>query len=98
MEQAPFPEEPANLKFLRRMVNLLTIVMIAGVVIITTVFVIRFSSSVPALPDQITLPGGETASAFTQGLDWYAVVTESDKIIIFDRRTGALKQTIEIAN
>ncbi len=83
---------------LRRLVTVLTAVMIAGVVIITAMFVIRFSSRPAPLPDQIMLPSGETAAAFTQGRDWYAVVTDGDTILIFDRATGALRQTIELTN
>ncbi|MEO0751304.1 MAG: DUF6476 family protein, partial [Pseudomonadota bacterium] len=34
--------------------------------------------------------------AFTQGDDWYAVVTEDDQILIFDRDSGTLRQTITV--
>jgi hypothetical protein len=50
----------------------------------------------PALPDSITLPDGTRATAFTQGSDWYAVVTAQDQILIFDRATGALRQTVTL--
>ena len=74
--------------------------MIAGLVIIIALFVIRFSEEpatyVAPLPEAITLPDGTTATAFTQGRDWYAVVTESDEILIFDRTSGTLRQTIRI--
>ena len=81
---------------------MLTITMIAGMVLITTLFVIRFSGDrVPAgnqiaLPVSITLPNGTTATAFTQGPNWYAVVTANDEILIFDLATGALRQTVMI--
>jgi hypothetical protein len=42
------------------------------------------------------LPEGARALAFTQGRDWYAVVTERDEILIFDRATGALRQRVAI--
>ncbi|MGO4915744.1 DUF6476 family protein [Pseudogemmobacter sp. W21_MBD1_M6] len=101
MDDAPIPvEEPANLKFLRRLVTILTGTMIAGLVIIIGLIVIRFSddrkTSAPALPDSIALPDGSVPHAFTQGGDWYAVVTASDQILIYDRKTGALRQTIQI--
>ncbi len=91
--------EPANLRFLRRLVTVLTAVMIAGLVAIVSLIVIRFTAatSAPApLPDEITLPSGARATAFTQGGDWYAVVTDEDQILIFDRKSGDLRQTIDI--
>ena len=88
--------EPPNLRFLRRLVTVLTAVMIGGLLVITGLLVIRFSQTGPALPDQITLPDGATAQAFTQGTGWYAVVTTDNQILIFDQLTGALTQSIQI--
>jgi hypothetical protein len=42
------------------------------------------------------LPDGATATAFTQGSDWYAIVTDTNQILIYDRLTGALRQTVVI--
>jgi uncharacterized protein DUF6476 len=93
-------KEPANLRLLRLLVTILMLVMIGGFLVIVALFVIRFSSdrssSPPALPDAITLPDGTKAQAFTVGRDWYAVVTEDDTILIFDRASGELRQTIAI--
>ena len=36
------------------------------------------------------------AVTFTQGPDWYAVVTQEDVILIFDRMTGELRQRVAI--
>lgn len=91
--QAP---EPANLRFLRRLVTVLTVSMIAGVILITALIVIRYNQTATPLPDVITLPDGTTATAFTQARNWYAVVTEDDQILIFARDSGRLLQTIEI--
>ncbi len=76
--------------------TLLTVVMIGGLLVITALLVIRFSQTAPPLPDQITLPEDATAQAFTQGDNWYAVVTTDNRILIFDRMTGALRQTVQI--
>ena len=92
------PIEPANLRFLRRLVTVLTAVMICGVVLVVGLLVTRLNRSAPPLPDQIVLPEGVTARAFTQGPDWYAIVTEDDQILIFDRLTGALRQTVRITD
>lgn len=71
--------------------------MIFGLLAIFTLLVMRFSTdSGPALPDTLTLPDGTTATAFTQGPDWYAVVTTNNTILILDRTTGRLRQTVQI--
>ena len=92
-EQTP---EPANLRFLRRLVTLLTVVMICGVLVVIVLLVTRLNGTTPVLPDQITLPDGAKVRAFTQGTDWYGVVTSNDEILIYDRLTGALRQTVTI--
>lgn len=89
-------EEPANLKFLRVLVTILTATMIGGLCIIIALIVIRYRDQSAPLPSSITLPDGATATAFTQGRDWYAVVTTDDEILIFDRVSGALRQTLLI--
>ena len=88
--------EPANLRFLRRLVTVLTATMIGGVLLIIVLIVMRFYNVSPVLPETIALPNGADAVAFTQRPDWYAVVTDSDQILIFDRVTGQITQTIDI--
>jgi hypothetical protein len=90
------PPEPANLRFLRRLVTVLTGVMIGGLLLIIALVVIRFNDAAPDLPDVITLPDGARATAFTRGTGWYAVVTDADEILVFDRMTGQLRQRITI--
>ena len=72
--------------------------MIVGLVVMITLVVIRLNTSAPdlALPDYITLPDGTRATAFTQAPNWYAVITDDDKIFIFDRDSGDLTQEISI--
>jgi hypothetical protein len=89
-------EEPANLRFLRRLVAVLTATMIAGVLLIVGLIVIRFYDVPPQLPETLVLPDGTKAVSFTQGPDWYAIVTSADEILIYDRVTGRLQQTIAI--
>ena len=92
------PIEPANLRFLRRLVTVLTVVMIFGLLVIIGLFVTRLGkTSAPLpLPDAITLPDGASPRAFTQGRDWYAIVTSGDEILIYGRASGKLRQTITI--
>ena len=70
--------EPANLRFLRRLVTVLTATMILGLLTIVALIVIKFMTPVttrPELPAEITLPAGQTAQAVTRGTSWIAVVT-----------------------
>ncbi|MEO1732677.1 MAG: DUF6476 family protein [Pseudomonadota bacterium] len=96
METPEYPEEPANLRFLRRLVTVLTAVMIFGLLTITALIVIRYRTPAPLLPDAITLPNGSRAVAFTTTPRWYAVVTSDDDILIFNR-DGVLQQTIPVS-
>jgi hypothetical protein len=100
MQDAPETvEEPRGLKLLKALVIVLMITMIGGLLTIVTLLVIRFPAPAPAppaLPDAIALPEGARAAAFTQGRGWYAVVTEANEILVFDRETGALRQRIAI--
>ena len=96
-EEPEDPPEPANLRFLRLLVTVLTATMIAGVAAIVFLIWHRYSNAAAPLPEVITLPSGATAGTFTQGPDWYAVVTTDDEILIFDRATGRLRQSLQIA-
>ncbi|MFO7759504.1 MAG: DUF6476 family protein [Roseovarius sp.] len=100
MDDSPPPVSPATLKFLARLVTVLTATMIVGVLVIVGLLVTRLQQAdttpAPALPDRVTLPDGATARAVTMGGDWYAVVTTDDRILIFDAATGDLRQTVRI--
>ncbi len=78
------------------MVMLLTAVMIGGVLVTFALIVIRLSDRTPKLPDQIELPDGAKAQALTIGNNWYAVVTEDNRILIFDKTTGKLRQEVAL--
>ncbi|WP_073195152.1 DUF6476 family protein [Roseovarius marisflavi] len=97
MDDTPQPVNPAMLKFLTRLVTTLTATMIVGLLVIITLFVIRFwGNDAPSLPEAVTLPDGARATAFTQGTGWYAIVTTDDRILIYDRTTGHLRQSVTI--
>ena len=87
---------PPQLIFLKRLVTALGVVMIAGFLVLIAALVIRLNSDPLPLPDRITLPEGVTATAFTQGTDWFAVVTSDNRILIYDRTTSALRQEVAI--
>lgn len=91
------PESARTLRFLKALVTVLTITMIGGLLTITALLVIRLQpESRPTLPESIVLPDGTEPFAFTAGKGWYAVVTEDDRILIFDGSDGALLQEITI--
>ncbi|WP_380054183.1 DUF6476 family protein [Falsihalocynthiibacter sp. SS001] len=105
MDKAPETENelPANLKFLRVLVTILTATMIAGLVVVITLLVTRFpdqetlsGAKTSVFPNEITLPDGVNATAYTQGSDWFAIVTDQDQILIYDRDDNSLRQTIDL--
>jgi Family of unknown function (DUF6476) len=89
---------PPGLRFLKWLVIVLAISMIAGVITIVALLVTRLQGggALP-LPESIALPDGARAQAVTAGADWYAVVTTDNRILIFDRLTGDLRQEVAIA-
>lgn len=90
--------EPANLRFLRRLVTVLTLVMIGGLVTVIALLVIRLQTPaprLPVLPEAIVLPAGVTPEAVTFGAGWVAVVI-GDTIAIYDAETGALRQQVTV--
>jgi hypothetical protein len=97
--------EPANLRWLRRLVTTLTAVLILGVIAIVALLVIRLNAAgpglSPALPAEIALPAGETATALTRGTGWIAVVTRDDagaeRIRVLDAATLAELSVTEVA-
>ncbi len=99
MDKTPDDQDglPPSLLGLKRLVTTLTVVMILGFLVLIGALVIRLNANPLPLPDRISLPNGVTALAFTQGTDWFAVVTDDDKILIYNRATGTLRQTVDIA-
>lgn len=84
-------------RYLRGLITVMSATMILGFIVIVALFVTRFAGGGgPDLPEAIALPEGAAPAAFTQGDGWYAVVTEGDMILIYDRDTGVLRQRVQI--
>lgn len=84
------------MKYLRGLVTVLTLTMIGGFLVIVFLFVTKFSGAPTAiLPEEITLPPGARAQAFTRGPTWIAIVTSEDRILIYDL-DGALVDQIDV--
>lgn len=93
-EEAP---DSGTLRYLKTLVTVLTLTMIVGLVTIVTLLVVRFLEARDVtFPEAIALPDGVVATAFTQGETWYAIVTDSNEILIYSRLNGALRQRIPI--
>lgn len=98
MDEAPIPEEQAQIvRYLKWLVTALSVTMIAGVIVLVTVIVMRFNAegTLP-LPDAVTLPDGARATAITRGPDWLGVVTDDDRILIYDLDGTTLRQEIDV--
>lgn len=81
--------EVRGLRLLRHLVTVLTLVMIAGIVIIVALLWLRLNAAtVPAFPESLALPAGAVPQAVTRGEGFVAVVTEDGRIFILDP-TGA---------
>lgn len=70
--------------------------MIVGLVVLIGLVAVRLQRPSLPMPDTITLPNGVVATAFTQTTDWFAIVTDDNQILIYDRDGGALRQTVTI--
>lgn len=90
--------EPANLRFLRLLVTVLTGVMLAGLILIIALIVIRFRDTAPPLPEDITLPEGAEPKAVTLAEGMVLVVSEDGRLFIYDRVTGQLRQTVALSD
>ena len=91
------PELPPSLRFLQRLVTVLTVTMILGVIAMVGLLVTRLPqvSATPVLPAGLTLPDGARVAGVTMGTGWIAVVTTDDHILIFDA-DGKLRQDLKI--
>ncbi|MFN3643899.1 MAG: DUF6476 family protein [Gemmobacter sp.] len=89
---------PLSVRVLQWLVIAMTITMIVGVITVVAVVVTRMPrpAPYPALPDAVALPDGTRPEAITFGRGYVAVVTADGRIIILDRETGALRQTVTI--
>lgn len=98
MDNSPAPESlPPSLAFLKWLVIVLMITMIVGVITVVGLLVTRMpgASTEPLLPSQIELGDGATAVAVTMHADWIAVVTEDNRILIFNH-DGSLRQDVAL--
>jgi hypothetical protein len=99
MAHTPEDEAPVALsgpvRALQWLVIGLTASMMVGVIAVVAVIVTRFPTpATPPLPSELVLPAGAEALSVAQGRDWVGIVTTDDRILIYDRATGALRQSV----
>ena len=88
---------PAPLRLLQGLVIGLTASLIFGVLTVVAVVVTRFpKAATPPMPAELALPEGAAPLAVTQGSDWVAVVTTDDRILVYNRADGSLRQTVTL--
>ena len=94
----PDDPPPPELRFIKRLVVVLTSVMIVGVLVIIGLIVTRLGMAPAplALPDRISLPAGTQVEALTLSQDWVIVLTRDDTALLFNRRTGELRHQITL--
>lgn len=91
---------PRSIRLLQWLVIGLTASLILGVLTMVVVIVIRFAGP-PASPppinaENLELPAGMAPLSVTLGSDWLGVVTTDDHILIYDRQSGKLRQTLTV--
>ena len=86
---------PRNLRFLQRLVTLLTLSMIIGILTIAALLAFKLRSENINFPQTLTLPDGTKPIAFTQTKDWYSIITEANEILIY-KNDGTLIKSITV--
>ena len=86
---------PQNLRFLQRLVTILTVSMIAGILIIAALLAFKLRSENTNFPQTLTLPVGTKPVAFTQTKDWYSIITDANEILIY-KNDGTLIRSITV--
>ena len=86
---------PRNLRFLQRLVTLLTVSMILGILTIATLLAFKLRSENINFPQTLTLPDGTKPIAFTQTKDLYSIISETNEILIYEN-DGTLIKSITV--
>ena len=87
------PEAVPHLRYLRRLVTGLAVVLGGGMIAIVAILCIRLVPSAPVLPHDLPLPKGAQAAAVTVARDFTIVVTDAGEILLYDA-SGRLAQRI----
>jgi len=86
---------PRNLRFLQRLVTVLTMTMIAGILTIVGLLVFKMRPESQNFPQTLVLPDGIKPIAFTQTKNWYSIITNANEILIY-KNDGTLINSIQV--
>lgn len=91
---------PPSLRLLKGLVIALMVTMIAGLITIVVLLVIRMPGSAGdlTLPKGLKLPAGAQVQAVTQGKGWVAIVTDGNRILVYDAATGKLRHSYALGD
>jgi hypothetical protein len=82
--------------FLKWLVIVLMVTMIAGVITIVGLLVTRMpDGAAPVLPENLSLPDGAEAEAVTVARDMVLVVTQDGRVLVFGR-DGQFRREIQL--
>ena len=90
------PLEPANLRFLRRLVTTLTATMILGLIAIFAVLVIRLQTTSPMFPEISALPAGTEVISISRTRDELVVIDQARNIYIVSLDGKTIMQKFEL--
>ena len=90
------PTEPANLRFLRRLVTTLTATMILGLIAIFTVLVIRLQTTSTMFPEITALPAGTEVLSISRTPRELVIIDLSRKIYVLSLDGTTLLQEFEL--
>ena len=94
--------EPASLRRLRQLVTALTVTLILGMIILVGLMVFQIGRVKPqlVLPEQISLPRGETLTGVSTSPDWVILITRQEgggqNIHIVKSGTAEIFQSVRI--
>ena len=83
---------PPSIKLLKLLVTVLACVMIIGIIIIVSLFVLNFQKSHVSIPVTLELQNGVKPIAYTQTKDWHAIVTDEHEILIYDNSGNQIQK------
>ena len=90
------PPEPANLRFLRRLVTTLTATMILGLITIFAVLVIRLQTTSPMFPEITALPADTDVISISRTTNELVVIDKARKMYILSLDGKIIVQELEL--
>jgi hypothetical protein len=90
------PPEPANLRFLRRLVTTLTATMILGLITIFAVLVIRLQTTSPMFPEITALPADTDVISISRTTKELIVIDQARKIYVLSLDGKTIVQEFEL--